>query len=83
MGIIQRRILGPANPFDDKQPASAVDGGDDSLSGRQAYIAPLAVTTDQSSAQTEAERGGLETAFIEAKNAASEFTGSGAEGVAL
>ncbi len=83
MGITQRRILGPVNPSDDNQPANAVDGDDDSLSGRQAYVAPLSVTSDQSSAQTEAERGGLETSFREAQARAGKFLDEGAEGVAL
>ena len=38
MAINQRRILGPANPFDNALPAvTATGGGDDSLSQRQPY----------------------------------------------
>lgn len=81
MSIKSRNILGKS--LDNGLPsASAVDGADNRLGARRPYIAPLSVT-DQTSASTEAERGALETAFIEAKDKASLFNGSGAEGVAL
>lgn len=82
MAVQNRSIFGEPNPLDNGlQPASYVSGGDDSLSQRPPYTAP--VTSDQSSAQTEAERGGLESAFRQARETASKFTGSGAEGVQI
>jgi len=84
MGIAQRRILGKANPLDDRQVANAVDGGDDSLSARQDYIAPLNVAvTDQGSQTTLACRRGLDDALIDAKSRSNKFVGDGAAGVAL
>lgn len=85
MSINQRSIFGKPNPIDNGlPPASAADGGDDSLSARDAYTAPLGVgVSDQGSAATEAERGGLESAFRESQRANAEFVGSGAEGSAI
>lgn len=79
MTVQRRNILGPPNFYDNHlAPASDAPGGDDSLSARPPYQAP--VTSDQSSTQTEAERGGLESAYREAQRAAGAFTDAGAPG---
>lgn len=83
MTVQRRSLFGERNPLDNGlQPASYVSGGDDSLSQRPPYTAPTGMT-DQASASTEAERGGLESAFRQARETASKFTGSGAEGVQI
>lgn len=70
MSINHRRILG--EPADNGLTnASAVDGADNSLASRN-YVAPLGVT-DTASAATEAERGGLETSFRQARAEASRI----------
>jgi hypothetical protein len=70
MSVTRRNILGP--PADLGAKANQVDGGDDSLSARQPYTAPTTLT-DQTSPQTEAERGGLETAFKESQRFTSQI----------
>lgn len=81
MAIQRRNILGPSADNGAKAPSYA-PGGDDSLSARQPYTAPLTVT-DQTSAQTEAERGGLESSFREAQRVAGAFADAGAAGTQL
>jgi hypothetical protein len=79
---VQRRDIFAGNPsLDNKLPAlTQTPGGDDSL-GARTYVAPL--TGDQESAQSEAERGGLESAFRQAQGVASQFVGDGAAGSQL
>jgi hypothetical protein len=75
-----RSILGPVNPYENGlPPVNYVDGGDDSLSARQPYTAPLSVT-DQTSAETRAERDGLQDAHKQAQSVASQFVSDGAAG---
>jgi hypothetical protein len=83
MGIRQRSIVERSADIV-LSSASAVESGDDSLSAREDYIAPLSVgVNDQASEVTQGRRQGLDQAFIEAKTRASAFIGDGAAGLAL
>ena len=72
MAINQRRILGPANPFDNALPAvTATGGGDDSLSQRQPY-GPQGVT-DQSGPGHSLKAGAHDAIDGRAERNAAEF----------
>jgi hypothetical protein len=75
--VQRRNILGPPNSCDNgPKPASYAGGGDDSLSARQNYTAPLSVT-DMTSDESRAEREGLEDAFKAQQRASSRATDDG------
>ena len=77
MSVQPRNILGPPNPYDNHlAPASDAPGGDDSLSARPPYTAPLSVT-DMTSDETRAEREGLERAFKAQQRASCRATDDG------
>jgi hypothetical protein len=81
---IQKRELFAPSADNGLPPASAVDGGDNSLDRGPGYVAPLSVKLgDQESPQTASERAGLVSSFNQAKDVVSHFEGSGATGVAL
>lgn len=78
---VQRRDIFAGNQSADNgaKAVTYTPGGDDSLSAREPYTAPLSVT-DQASAATEAERGGLESAWRDAQRAAGAYVYDGATG---
>lgn len=81
MAVQRRNILGA--PADLGPKANQVDGGDDSLSARQPYRPPSQLT-DQTSPQTEAERGGPETSFKESRQFSQQIgSDAGAGGLQL
>lgn len=77
MSVQRRNILGPAADLGPK--ANQVSGGDDSLSARQPYTAPSTLS-DQTSPQTEEERGGLESAFKQSQQFSSQIGADGGAG---
>ena len=83
MAVHRRNLFGPPNQLDNGlRPASDAPGGDDSLSARPPYTAPLDVT-NQTSDETRAEREGLESAFRAAQRASSRPTTDDGTGRAI